>query len=220
MSIPLRAAACGAVGVALTLTPGVADAASAERADSAQVHAGQTATGVRAERSRMRAGMHSRRSRAEVHAKMLAALQRAVRKQRAQMIAQWDRRADRAVRHALKQLGRPYVWGGTGPNGFDCSGLMQQAWKQAGVTVPRVSYDQYRKVRTHIARKNLRPGDLVFFNKLGHVGMYVGDQHFVHAPRPGRTVTLEKLRGYYDTGFVGASRPGWKPLPEVPTELW
>ncbi|MFC9969577.1 C40 family peptidase [Spirillospora sp. NPDC127200] len=208
MSIPLRAAACGAVGVALTLTPGVADAA--EPAGRAE---------IRAEKSKQRGGMHNRRSRAEVHAEMLAALQRSVRKKRAQMLAQWDRRADRAVRHALKQLGRPYVWGGTGESGFDCSGLVQQAWKHVGVDLPRVSHDQYRRVRPHIARDRLRPGDLVFFNGLGHVGMYVGDRHFIHAPRPGKYVTLQKMQGYYASGFVGASRPGWKPLPEVPTEL-
>ncbi|MEU5877374.1 C40 family peptidase [Spirillospora sp. NPDC047279] len=154
------------------------------------------------------------------NAKRLAALQQAVRKQRARMEAQWQRRADRALRFALAQRGRPYVYGGTGGGGFDCSGLTQQSWRRAGVPVPRVAATQYRKIRNRVSRKNLRPGDLVFFNGLGHVGMYVGKSRFIHAPRTGRRVSVERLSGYYRTNYVGAVRPGWKRLPAIPTSLY
>ncbi|MFI0453288.1 C40 family peptidase [Actinomadura sp. 6N118] len=135
------------------------------------------------------------------------------------METQWRRRADRAIEFALAQKGRPYIWGGTGPRGFDCSGLVQQAWRRAGVSIPRVAADQYRKVRHRVGRHRLMPGDLVFFNRLGHVGMYVGASRFIHSPRPGRRVSVDRLRGYYRERYVGAVRPGWRPLPTVPSKL-
>ncbi|WP_206664100.1 C40 family peptidase [Thermomonospora catenispora] len=161
--------------------------------------------------------MYAHASGSALHGRMLlAARQRAVRRKRARLIAQWQARADRAVRFALAQRGKPYAWGATGPHAYDCSGLVQQAWRRAGVKIPRVSHEQYRAIRKKVPRHRLRPGDLVLFNGLRHVGMYVGGGRFVHAPRAGRTVTTERLRGHYARSFVGAVRPGWPKLPKVP----
>ncbi|MFC4910419.1 C40 family peptidase [Actinomadura gamaensis] len=128
----------------------------------------------------------------------------------------WQARAEQAVRFATWQIGRPYVWGGSGPRGFDCSGLTQQAWRHAGVKLPRVAADQYRVTRPHVPINRLRPGDLVFFHGLGHVGIYAGKGLFIHSPHTGRTVTFERLRGWYRANYVGAARPGWVPLPHLP----
>lgn len=126
---------------------------------------------------------------------------------RARLLAAWQRKADKAVEFALAQRGKPYVWGGTGKHGFDCSGLVQTAWRKAGVQIPRVSYAQYRQIPKRVPKSELRPGDLLFFRGAGHVGMYVGDGKYVHAPSSGRTVTVEKLSER--TNYVGAVRPGW-----------
>ncbi|RAY12219.1 glycoside hydrolase [Actinomadura craniellae] len=142
---------------------------------------------------------------------MLAAQAQAIRarraSRRAELFSEWERRADQAVSFALAQRGKPYVWGGTGQPGFDCSGLVHTAWRKAGVSIPRVSHSQLRGIRKHVDKDELRPGDLVFFRGGGHVGMYVGDGKYVHAPHSGRTVSVEKLDDR--SNFVGAVRPGW-----------
>jgi hypothetical protein len=117
-------------------------------------------------------------------------------------------RAAQAVRFAFRQRGKPYRWGGTGPYGYDCSGLVQRAWRSAGVRIPRVARSQYRRIHKKIRRSRLRAGDLIFFHGFGHVGMYVGDGRFIHSPRPGKTVRLARLNGYYGRTMVGAVRPG------------
>ncbi|WP_392899949.1 NlpC/P60 family protein [Streptomyces sp. LN699] len=95
----------------------------------------------------------------------------------------------RAVRFATAQMGKPYVWGATGPGSFDCSGLTSQAWLAAGKAIPRTSQEQLRLRK--VAVKDMRPGDLIiYFDDASHVGMYVGDGAMVHAPRPGRNVTM------------------------------
>ncbi|MFF0411533.1 C40 family peptidase [Kitasatospora sp. NPDC004745] len=112
-----------------------------------------------------------------------------------------------AVDYALAQLGKPYVWGGDGPSGFDCSGLVQQAFRRSGISLPRVADDQYAAT-TPISAGQLRRGDLVFWSDTGrasgihHVGIYLGGGTFVEAPRPGRTVRIAALDpGYYPTHF-------------------
>ncbi|MEU9042595.1 MULTISPECIES: C40 family peptidase [unclassified Kitasatospora] len=112
-----------------------------------------------------------------------------------------------AVDYALAQLGKPYVWGGNGPSGYDCSGLVQQAYRRAGISLPRVADDQYAAT-TPISAGQLRRGDLVFWSDSGrasgihHVGIYLGGGTFVEAPRPGRTVRVSTLNsGYYPTHF-------------------
>ncbi|HSI92850.1 MAG TPA: NlpC/P60 family protein [Jiangellaceae bacterium] len=113
-----------------------------------------------------------------------------------------------ALDFALAQLGDPYVWGGTGPDGWDCSGLTQAAWAAAGVSLPRSSYQQIG-VGTRVSWDNLRPGDLLFFySPISHVGIYAGNGQMVHAVKPGTPVSMVSLDGYYRSNFSGATRPG------------
>ncbi len=111
---------------------------------------------------------------------------------------------------AKQFLGTPYVFGGTTPKGFDCSGLMQYAYKQAGINIPRVAQDQF-KSGTAINKSQLRAGDLVFFkgsggtaSAPGHVGMYIGNGQYIQAPKTGDTVKISNLAGRAD--YVGARR--------------
>lgn len=97
-----------------------------------------------------------------------------------------------AVAFARAQLGKPYAWGGTGPSVFDCSGLVMRAWQEAGVQLPRTTWDQARAGEA-TTRDRLVPGDLVITRGGGHVQLYIGDGKAIHAPRPGRTVTVAPL---------------------------
>jgi cell wall-associated NlpC family hydrolase len=121
---------------------------------------------------------------------------------------------DRVVWNAQKQQGKMYRYGGENPStGFDCSGLTQFAFgRGAGVALPRTAADQYRAA-TKIPRAQAQKGDLVFFNTRGrrvsHVGIYLGDGRFVHAPRTGRAITTEALDGYWAKRLIGFGRiPG------------
>ncbi|MFI5858776.1 NlpC/P60 family protein [Streptomyces parvulus] len=105
-------------------------------------------------------------------------------------------KADKALAFARAQIGKPYVWGATGPGSYDCSGLTQAAWKAAGVTLPRVTYDQVN-AGTTVPVSQALPGDLVFFyDDLSHVGLYIGNGMMIHAPKPGAYVREESI--YYD----------------------
>ncbi|MBT2408356.1 MULTISPECIES: C40 family peptidase [unclassified Streptomyces] len=96
----------------------------------------------------------------------------------------------RAVQFATAQIGKPYVWGAEGPGSYDCSGLTSQAWLAAGKRIPRTSQEQLRLL-PKVAIKDMRPGDLIiYFDDASHVAMYVGDGAMIHAPRPGRNVTI------------------------------
>jgi cell wall-associated NlpC family hydrolase len=117
-------------------------------------------------------------------------------------------KAHKAVAVAKRQIGDPYRYGATGPHAFDCSGLVQYAWRKAGVKIPRVTNSQFARIRTKVAYKNLQPGDLMFFRGFGHVGMYVGGGKMIHSPSTGKTVRIEKLNGWRKASFVGAVRPG------------
>ncbi|MBO1331235.1 NlpC/P60 family protein [Streptomyces sp. VRA16 Mangrove soil] len=97
-----------------------------------------------------------------------------------------------ALSAAASQLGKPYVRGGTGPNSYDCSGLTQWAYNQAGVGISRVTYTQVND-GTRIGMSQLRPGDLVFFNNTEHVGLYAGNGQVLHAPYPGAVVRYESM---------------------------
>ncbi|MBC6465368.1 C40 family peptidase [Actinomadura alba] len=116
-----------------------------------------------------------------------------------------------AVTHAKKKIGSPYVWGATGPNTFDCSGLVQWAYKKAGVKIPRVTYGQYNKIDQKVTWKKLAVGDLVFFNAKGHVGIVSkreGDKLWmIHAPYTGSYVKQVKLNDHRRQTFAGAVRP-------------
>lgn len=121
---------------------------------------------------------------------------------------------DRVVWNAQKQQGKMYRYGGESPKtGFDCSGLTRFAFGTgAGLTLPRTAAAQYASVEK-ISQDQANKGDLVFFNTSGrrvsHVGIYLGDNKFVHAPRTGRSITTEKLEGYWSARLVGFGRvPG------------
>ncbi|WP_103340510.1 C40 family peptidase [Amycolatopsis sp. CA-126428] len=111
--------------------------------------------------------------------------------------------AQKAVDAALSKLGSAYVWGATGPSTFDCSGLMQWAYKQAGITLPRNSAAQ-AGFGTPVSRSQLQPGDLVaYYSPVSHIGMYIGDGKMVHAPTSGDVVKISPLMSEY----AGATRP-------------
>ncbi|MFE5300706.1 C40 family peptidase [Streptomyces sp. NPDC056632] len=103
-----------------------------------------------------------------------------------------ESRAEVAVRTALAQRGKPYVWGATGPGSFDCSGLVQYAYARAGIRLPRVTWDQIRAGR-RVPLSAVRAGDLVFYREASHVGMSIGGGRIVHAPRPGTRVRTADL---------------------------
>ena len=111
---------------------------------------------------------------------------------------------ERAVAFAKRFLGVPYQWGGTGPGGFDCSGLVRYVYERFGIDLPHSSYADYGLGR-RVALGALRPGDLVFFSGLGHVGMYVGHGRFIHAPHSGTRVEISTLAEYSST-YDGARR--------------
>ncbi|HMD93199.1 MAG TPA: NlpC/P60 family protein [Trebonia sp.] len=115
--------------------------------------------------------------------------------------------AEKAVAFAYAQLGKPYEWGATGPYSYDCSGLVQAAWAAAGVSIPRVTYDQWAAL-PHIATSSIQPGDLLYYDGEGHVAMYVGDGYIIDAPRTG--LDVEKIpmnTDWYAATFDGAVRP-------------
>ncbi|HEX7083430.1 MAG TPA: NlpC/P60 family protein [Gaiellaceae bacterium] len=111
-----------------------------------------------------------------------------------------------AVAAAMAEIGKPYVWAAGGPESFDCSGLTMYAYAQVGVSLPHSSYDQWN-MGVPVSKDQLEPGDLVFFDGLGHVGIYVGGGAFVHAPHTGTVVQVSDLTsGYYAENYVGARR--------------
>ncbi|MEU3850737.1 NlpC/P60 family protein [Streptomyces sp. NPDC029554] len=126
----------------------------------------------------------------------------------------------RAVRYAVRQLGKPYEWGAEGPKSFDCSGLTSQAWAAAGTPIPRTSQEQWKRLE-RIDLDELRPGDLVvYFEEATHVALYLGDGRVVQAPRPGARVKVSPIAA---NPVLGAVRPDpdGKPLrryepPELP----
>ncbi|WP_243083556.1 C40 family peptidase [Streptomyces sp. 891-h] len=110
----------------------------------------------------------------------------------------------KALHWALKQVGKPYVWGAEGPRAFDCSGLTWRAWRHANRDIPRTSQEQWRRL-PKVPLDELRPGDLViYFKGATHVGMYAGGGRVVHAPRPGSVVRLTPLAA---SPPIGAVRP-------------
>jgi peptidoglycan DL-endopeptidase CwlO len=117
--------------------------------------------------------------------------------------------ADKAVQFVYDQLGCPYVYGATGPcaDGFDCSGLVQAAWAYAGVSIPRDTYEQWAAL-PHIPESDIVPGDLLYYNGIGHVAMYVGGGYIIDAPQPGMDVERVPMdESWYADNFNGAAEP-------------
>ena len=116
-----------------------------------------------------------------------------------------------ALRVAETRIGSPYRYGGAGPDAFDCSGLVSYAYSSVGIRLPRTAAQQYAAVKP-VPRKDLEPGDLVFFRvdgkSVGHVGIYAGDGRFVDAPQTGGRVRVASLDDpWYRERYVGAGRP-------------
>ncbi|TQN32651.1 cell wall-associated NlpC family hydrolase [Haloactinospora alba] len=117
-----------------------------------------------------------------------------------------------AVEWALEQLGKPYQWGGEGPDVYDCSGLTMKAWEAASVSIPRVTVDQFNH-GIRVSLDELQPGDLLFFYRgpdpqPGHVTMYVGDGEMINAPSSGKVIRTDPIdMDYYASAFAGAVRP-------------
>jgi cell wall-associated NlpC family hydrolase len=115
--------------------------------------------------------------------------------------------AEKAVAFAYAQLGKPYQWGATGPGSYDCSGLAQAAWAAAGVAIPRDTYEQWAAL-PHISSSAIQPGDLLYYDGVGHVAMYVGNGYIIDAPQTGMDVQKIPMdTGWYASTFVGAARP-------------
>ncbi|MFB4274809.1 MULTISPECIES: C40 family peptidase [unclassified Nonomuraea] len=111
------------------------------------------------------------------------------------------------LRFAYAQVGKPYIYGGTGPRGYDCSGLTQAAWAAAGVTLPRTTWQQWAwGASRKVDLDSLQPGDLIFSEGLGHVSIYAGNGQIVHAPQTGDVVKVVALSAY-GRSLVGAVRP-------------
>jgi cell wall-associated NlpC family hydrolase len=121
--------------------------------------------------------------------------------------------ADTAVAYVFRQLGCPYSYGSTGPcgNGFDCSGLVMRAWSAAGITIPRDTYEQWAAL-PHIAVSDIQPGDLLYYNGIGHVAMYVGGGMIIDAPAAGQPVReIPMSTPWYADSLDGAARPLFPP---------
>ena len=115
--------------------------------------------------------------------------------------------ASLAVQFAGNQIGKPYVWGATGPDSYDCSGLVQAAWSAAGVSIPRDTYSQWAAL-PHVPQSSIQPGDLMFYDAEGHVAIYVGGGMIIDAPQPGQNVEKVPMNEtWYAQNFDGAARP-------------
>lgn len=110
---------------------------------------------------------------------------------------------------ARAQIGTPYRFGGSAPGGFDCSGLVMYVYRKNGIDIPRTATDQFIEGR-RISKRNIQPGDLVFFRISGsgvsHVGIYAGKGKFIHAPKPGKRVSYASLANpYWTRNYIGAA---------------
>ncbi|TDD22613.1 NlpC/P60 family protein [Nonomuraea diastatica] len=116
--------------------------------------------------------------------------------------------AREALEFAFAQVGKPYQYGGTGPGSFDCSGLVQAAWRVAGVKLPRTTWSQWSwGAARRVPLDDVEPGDLLFSKGLGHMGMYAGDGKMVHAPQTGDVIKVVDLDDYWRGRLAGAVRP-------------
>jgi len=113
---------------------------------------------------------------------------------------------ERMVDYAKRFVGVPYSWGGSSPRGgFDCSGFVRYVYAHFGISLAHSSFSDFWRGR-HVGRWAMKPGDLVFFDDAGHVGIYVGHDRFIHAPHTGTVVRIETMAGWYSSRFDGARR--------------
>ncbi|ALE75625.1 putative secreted protein [Pseudonocardia sp. Ae168_Ps1] len=127
--------------------------------------------------------------------------------------------AGAAIGFALRELGKPYVWGATGPNAYDCSGLLMRAYEAAGMTIPRVSRDQYNS-GGHLPNRDVQPGDFLFYahdtsdpSTIYHVTMFIGDDKMVEAPNKDHPVRVQPVPWDFEDLVPLATRPGTTPNP-------
>ena len=117
--------------------------------------------------------------------------------------------AQKIIATAKKYIGVPYIWGGTTPNGFDCSGYVQYVFKAHGISLPRTSKQQYA-VGSSVSKANLKQGDLVFFNTSGsgvsHLGIYIGNNQFIHSSTSKGVVITSLTNSYWSARYIGARR--------------
>jgi len=117
--------------------------------------------------------------------------------------------AQAVIATAKQYIGVPYVWGGSSPSGFDCSGFVQYVFGKHGISLPRTSREQYN-VGTWVSKANLRPGDLVFYNTSGsgvsHLGIYIGNGQFIHASTSKGVMISEISNSYWSARYYGARR--------------
>lgn len=185
--VPTRSASASTVSAPTraTLAAATAQRAAAAKAAAAKVAAAKKAAAAAAKQAAARA----------VAARKAAAARQATAA-RASRAAARVTLGKRAVTVAAAQRGKPYVWGASGPSGFDCSGLVQYVYEdKLGVDVPRTATAQ-KRAATPVAKRSMRPGDLVFFTegrRIYHVGIYAGAGKVWHAPRPGQRVELSKI---------------------------
>ena len=114
--------------------------------------------------------------------------------------------AEKVVAFAYAQIGKPYVFGASGPDSYDCSGLTSAAWASVGISIPRTSQEQWASL-PHVPTADMQPGDILVFNGAGHVGIYVGGGMMIDAPHTGLNVQKVALSGWYASTMDGVVRP-------------
>ena len=173
---------------------------------------------IKSEIERLQAAERERQRRLEAQARARLAAQRSTASapapvQAAAPVAATPSAAPPPARYggvvgiAMQYLGIPYKWGGASPQtGFDCSGFVMYVYAQVGVSLPHSTYALWG-IGSPVSRNQLQPGDLVFFNGLGHMGIYIGGNQMIHAPHTGDVVKISSLSGWYASTYVGARRP-------------
>jgi cell wall-associated NlpC family hydrolase len=166
---------------------------------------GRLQAAERARQAELAAAARARLSSPQTGVEVLAASTGSIGSTPAPVVTAPPSRHGGVVGIAMRYLGTPYVWGGASPSGFDCSGFVMYVYAQVGVSLPHNAAAQYG-YGTPVDRSQLQPGDLVFFNGLGHNGIYVGGGSFIHSPHTGDVVKISSLSGWYASTWVGARR--------------